>query len=74
MLFVLAGLGQVWGNAGEILPEGAPLGLMGGETPSADAILTGVEAGGDGERTESLYLEVRDAEGPVDPGTWFRLD
>lgn len=73
-LIVLAGLAQVWGNAGEILPEGSPLGLMAGETPSADAILTGGDAGGDGERTESLYLEVRDAEGPVDPGTWFRLD
>jgi septal ring factor EnvC (AmiA/AmiB activator) len=73
-LFVFAGLAQVWGDAGEILPEGSPLGLMGGETPSADAILTGGDDGGDGERTESLYLEVRNAGGPVDPGTWFRLD
>lgn len=105
-LFVLAGLAQVWGNAGEILPEGAPLGLMGGETPgpeavlegetvarepaeggatgddgstrggvpAADAMLTDLSDGGAGERTESLYLEVRDAGGPVDPGAWFRLD
>ena len=117
-LFVLAGLAQVWGNAGEILPEGAPLGLMGGETPGAvaaaeageapdageplaaepdgieapeegvpeeegstrgdvppgDAMLTDAPTTGAGERTESLYLEVRDAGGPVDPGTWFRLD
>ena len=109
-LFVLAGLAQVWGDAGEILPEGTPLGLMGGETPEAedmveggaaptpttggateagstrgpalaggeppagDALLTEGDAPGAGERTETLYLEVRDAEGPVDPGTWFRLD
>jgi septal ring factor EnvC (AmiA/AmiB activator) len=73
-LIVLAGLAQVWGDAGEILPEGSPLGLMGGETPDPDAILTEGDSGGDGGRTESLYLEVRDAEGPVDPGTWFRLD
>lgn len=114
-LFVIAGLAQVWGNAGEILPEGTPLGLMGGETPAAeeavegaavttpvaggateagstrgpdpapgpegggeppdgDAMLTEGDAAGAGERTETLYLEVRDSEGPVDPGTWFRLD
>jgi septal ring factor EnvC (AmiA/AmiB activator) len=108
-LFVLAGLAQVWGEAGEILPEGTPLGLMGGETPAAeeavdgttadapaeggateagstrgpapegekppgDAMLTDASPAGAGERTETLYLEVRDAEGPVDPGTWFRLD
>jgi septal ring factor EnvC (AmiA/AmiB activator) len=73
-LFVVAGLAQVWGDAGEILPEGSPLGLMGGETPGADAILTEGNRTGDGGQTESLYLEVRNAEGPVDPGTWFRLD
>ncbi|WP_210530040.1 murein hydrolase activator EnvC family protein [Rubellimicrobium arenae] len=73
-LFVIAGLGEVYGNAGEILPEGAPLGLMGGETPDADAILTAPASAGGSARTESLYLEVRDADGPVDPGTWFRLD
>lgn len=73
-LFVLAGLAEVWGEAGEILPEGAPLGLMGGETPTADAMVTAGGAAGSGERTETLYLEVREAGGPVDPGTWFRLD
>ena len=73
-LFVIAGMGQVFGEAGEILPEGAPLGLMGGETPDPDAILTGAPDTGDAAPPESLYLEVRDAGGPVDPGTWFRLD
>ncbi|MBP1807223.1 murein hydrolase activator EnvC family protein [Rubellimicrobium aerolatum] len=73
-LFVLAGLAQVFGDAGEILPEGTPLGMMGGETPDADAMLTGQVPVGGSARTESLYLEVRNADGPVDPGTWFRLD
>ncbi|TNC72365.1 murein hydrolase activator EnvC family protein [Rubellimicrobium roseum] len=73
-LFVVAGLAQVFGDAGEILPAGAPLGLMGGETPDAHAMLTGAVPAGASARTETLYLEVRDAEGPVDPGTWFRLD
>ncbi|HEX8376027.1 MAG TPA: hypothetical protein VF606_12700, partial [Geminicoccaceae bacterium] len=69
-----AGLGQVFGEAGEILPEGTALGLMGGETPDADAILTEAPATGDAAPLESLYLEVRDAGEPLDPGTWFRLD
>ncbi len=73
-LFIFAGLGQVFGNAGEILPEGTALGLMGGETPDADAILTEAPVTGDAAPAESLYLEVRDAGEPVDPGTWFRLD
>lgn len=72
--FVLAGLAEVYGDAGEILPEGAPLGLMGGETPDAHAILTGAPVAGDAAPRESLYLEVREGGAPVDPGTWFRLD
>ncbi|HVG49859.1 MAG TPA: peptidase M23, partial [Rubellimicrobium sp.] len=73
-LFVLAGLAEVYGDAGEILPEGAPLGLMGGETPDAHAILTGGPVAGDAAPKESLYLEVREGGVPVDPATWFRLD
>jgi septal ring factor EnvC (AmiA/AmiB activator) len=84
-LLVLAGLAQVWGEAGEILAEGAPLGLMAGETPSVEAILgevvppsdvnlTGAPSGGSSEGTETLYLEVRENGAPVDPATWFRLD
>ena len=68
VLIVLAGLAEVFGNAGLVLPEGAPVGLMGGEQPPADAIL------GDGglpERSETLYLEVREGQSPVDPATWF---
>jgi septal ring factor EnvC (AmiA/AmiB activator) len=36
--------------------------------------LTGGPDTGDAAPTESLYLEVREAGDPVDPGTWFRLD
>jgi septal ring factor EnvC (AmiA/AmiB activator) len=76
-LFVLAGLAQVFGETGEVLPAGAPLGLMGGEPEDAHAILSetaspdGVAGASDG--SETLYLEVRDAQGPIDPATWFAL-
>jgi septal ring factor EnvC (AmiA/AmiB activator) len=77
-LFLFAGLAQAFGEAGEVLPAGAPLGLMGGETPDADAILSGAAPGGGTSGgaglSETLYLEVRDAEGPVDPALWFALE
>lgn len=91
-LFVLSGLAQVWGEAGEILPAGAPLGLMGGDAPPAeggaspddgstrgpdadsDAMVTVPPEPGSGGAAQTLYLEVRDADGPVDPGIWFELE
>ncbi|WP_207208053.1 murein hydrolase activator EnvC [Salipiger sp. IMCC34102] len=74
VLFVIGGLGEVYGEVGQVLPAGAPLGLLGGETPTPDAILTGSEGAGGSAATQTLYLEVRDGQGPVDPATWFALD
>ena len=74
VLFVIAGLAEVYGEAGQVLPAGTPLGLMGGETPSADAFLTGGDGSGGGQASQTLYLEVRDGQSPVDPGAWFALD
>ncbi|MBI1418813.1 MAG: peptidoglycan DD-metalloendopeptidase family protein [Limimaricola sp.] len=74
VLFVLAGLGEVYGEAGQVLPAGSPVGLMGGATPDVDAILTETAAGAGQARTETLYLEVREGQGPVDPATWFAPD
>ncbi|SLN58223.1 murein hydrolase activator EnvC family protein [Roseisalinus antarcticus] len=71
VLIVLAGLGEVYGNPGEVVPEGAPLGLMPGETPNAQAILTEAAQGMDAPRSETLYVEVRDGQDTADPGDWF---
>jgi septal ring factor EnvC (AmiA/AmiB activator) len=69
-LFVVAGLAQAWGDAGEVLPAGAPLGLLGGE---AHAILSEAPLQGGAALSETLYLEVREGDRPVDPATWFAL-
>ena len=74
VLLVLAGLAESFGEAGQIVPAGAPVGMMGGVTPSADAILTETAAGRAGNRTETLYLEVREGQSPVDPALWFDTD
>lgn len=75
-LLVLAGLGTVYGETGDVLAKGAPLGLMPGATgadAAKDAMIagTGQEVGGT-ERPETLYMELRQDGEPVDPGPWFR--
>lgn len=74
LLIVLSGLQEVYGHAGEVIPAGSPVGLMGGATQEIGAILS---TSGDGtgiERTETLYIEIREGESPVDPEMWFRTD
>ena len=70
-LFVFAGLDAVFGQIGQVLPAGDPVGLMGG------ALQTDVSLSGDGAgntRPETLYIEIREFNQPVDPETWFRAD
>lgn len=71
-LLVLAGLGQLFGSVGEVLPQGTPVGLMGGaEAASTQAFLMSAVQGGGAEATETLYMELRWNGSPVDPTEWF---
>ncbi len=72
-LFILSGLAEVYGAAGQVIPAGTPVGLMGGSAPQAGAILSLSGEGGGTDRTETLYIEVRMDNSPVDPATWFRI-
>ena len=74
ILFVIAGLAEVYAEPGRVIPAGDPIGLMGGEAPSGDAILTETDGAAASSATETLYLEVRDGQSPVDPATWFATD
>lgn len=73
-LFVLSGLAEVFGETGQVVPAGTPIGLMGGAQPGIGAILSlsGEDTGTD--RSETLYIEVREGNAPVDPTEWFRAD
>lgn len=73
VMWVIAGLSEVFGEAGQIVPDGTPVGLMGGVVTGAQGILTESAQGSAGQRTETLYLEVRDGQSAVDPATWFAL-
>ncbi len=74
LLLVLAGLETVYGTVGEVLPGGSPVGLMGGPALDAGMILaqTGEEASAD--FSETLYMEFREDNTPVNPETWFKTD
>jgi septal ring factor EnvC (AmiA/AmiB activator) len=74
ILFVLSGLDQVFGKAGQVVPQGTPVGLMGGAEPEMGAILSLSGDGTGTDRSETLYIEVREGDSPVDPETWFQTD
>ena len=74
VLFILAGLAEVFGEVGQVIPAGTPIGLLGGNAPDARAILTQSEADTGGVASQTLYLEVRDGQSPVNPADWFALD
>ncbi len=72
-LLVLAGLNRVYGEIGEVLAVGAPVGLMGGDAPdNADFLSLLGEVSGV-TQTETLYIELRSGKNPVDPQKWFAL-
>ncbi|MCB2127960.1 MAG: peptidoglycan DD-metalloendopeptidase family protein [Rhodobacteraceae bacterium] len=70
-LLVLAGLGVVYGEIGDVVEAGAPLGLMGGADTMPAAIGLPVTESAGGGQTETLYMELRQGKEPVDPSAWF---
>jgi septal ring factor EnvC (AmiA/AmiB activator) len=63
-LMVIAGLGTVYGSTGDVLDAGAPIGLMPERAGAA------AQTGG-AERTETLYVELRQDGETLDPLGWF---
>ncbi|MEM9343346.1 MAG: peptidoglycan DD-metalloendopeptidase family protein [Pseudomonadota bacterium] len=72
-LIVYAGLGQAFGQAGDILSADAPLGFMGGEDTRADQILIETRDGTGHDPRETLYIEIRQGEAHSDPAEWYDL-
>ena len=77
-LLVFAGMAQVFGEVGDVLRAGDPLGLMGGAEPSAQEFgaqfVADAALGGNAGQTESLYLELRKGQETLDPADWFVLN
>jgi len=72
-LIVLAGLGQVYGEVGQILGQGEPVGLLRGTDPAAGDFLVEAREGSREIQAETLYIEIRAERDAVDPGIWFAL-
>lgn len=71
-LLILSGLETVYGEVGEVVAAGAPLGLMGGGASEATEFIVSAQDGGSARDTETLYMELRLGADPVDPMEWFR--
>ncbi len=74
VLFIIAGMEQTFGTAGQILPAGTPIGLMGGDPMENDGKVSQNNAFEGGRRQQSLYLEVREGQSPTNTDAWFALE
>lgn len=70
-LMVFAGFDLVYGAIGQVLPAGAPIGLMGGIEPEVEEFLSPMQEDDGSARQETLYIEFRRNGAPTDPGEWF---
>ncbi len=73
-LIVLAGLGQVYGEVGEILSAGDPIGLLSGTDPAAGDFLLEASQGSSEIQDKTLYIEIRQDKKTVNPEAWFALE
>jgi len=78
-LIVLTGLGDLYAAEGSVVAPGTVLASMPAASAEGDAAEESVRAAyfgrgagpGGASRTETLYMEVRNAGVPVDPAPWF---
>jgi septal ring factor EnvC (AmiA/AmiB activator) len=68
-LVIFAGMDEVYGEVGEVVAAGAPLGLMGGAEPGPEFLATATQ--GAAQDSETLYIELRRGTEPEDPAPWF---
>jgi septal ring factor EnvC (AmiA/AmiB activator) len=74
VLFVLAGLDVVYAKTGEVIAATTPIGLMGGGQTAQGTASSPLREGTGTDRSETLYIEVRQDNIPQDPSDWFRTD
>lgn len=77
-LLIMAGMLQVFGEVGDVLAAGDPVGLMGGTEAAAQEFgarfVNDATLGGQAGRGEILYLELRHAQETLDPADWFVIN
>jgi septal ring factor EnvC (AmiA/AmiB activator) len=73
-LLILAGLGEVFVETGQLVRAEAPLGLMPGPHATGEELIVPPPDAGGAILSETLYLELREDGRPVDPEDWFALE
>ncbi|AHM03355.1 Peptidase, M23/M37 family [Roseibacterium elongatum DSM 19469] len=73
-LLVLGGLGDLYVVAGQLVGGDTALGLMPGPVATGGELIVSDAEGGGAGLSETLYMELREAGSPVDPGQWFIID
>lgn len=77
-LLVFAGLDQLFGEVGDVLSAGDPIGLMGGSEARAAEFgaqfVADASRGGGAGRSETLYVELRQGDDTLNPADWFVMD
>ena len=77
-LLVVAGLETVFGEVGDVLSAGEPLGLMGGQEGAAaefgPAFVARAASGDSAGQSETLYVELRRGKETLDPADWFVMN
>lgn len=71
-LMVIAGMNQVYGEVGEIVAQGAPIGLMPSSGETDDEFLQAAVSGSSVTPKQTLYIELRQGDEAVDPAKWFK--
>lgn len=71
-MVILSGLGTRFARTGEIVAKGTPVGLMDGDTTAEQQNLNDSALLGGQPWTETLYIEIRQGQAPVDPAAYFR--
>ena len=70
-LLILAGMGELFVRAGDLVSAGDPVGLMGGEAPNREELIVPEAQAAGEDLSQTLYMELREAGEPVDPTGWF---
>lgn len=70
-LVILAGLGDTFAVRDQIVSAGDPIAWMSGETPQAQENLIETAAVAGQPSSETLYMEIRQIQKPVDPAIYF---
>ncbi len=71
ILMILAGLGDLYVTAGTVIAQGAPLGMMPSAAGARADLITETPDQTGAALSETIYIELRQDGGAIDPQPWF---